>query len=300
MEFRILGPLALASGAANDVGGPRERKILAALVLMANEPVSTQYLIDVVWHEAPPSTARQQVQNCVGAIRSRLRRSGISAEIARRATSYSLQLCEEQADVLVFRRLCADADRFAARGDIVGSCAHLRNALALWRGHALEDIDSEVLTGRAAALEECRVRAIEQYVRLEITQDRAGEILADLFGWIRQYPYHEGLHGFLAESLEKVGRTAEAIRVLQQLRHRLRDDLGIKAGAAVLEVEQRLLLRSSQPRSATGPAAENRGDLVRTIESAMSSLSAVLDILAHTNRLGLSGPGNDPGVVTGR
>ncbi|MEV4709470.1 AfsR/SARP family transcriptional regulator [Actinoplanes sp. NPDC049316] len=305
MEFRILGPLALTTGEPGVLGGNRERKILAALILLANQSVTTDFLIDVIWQDSPPHTARQQVQNCVGAVRSRLRRHGVSAEISRRSTSYRLQIAEDQADVLVFRRLCEQADEFAARGDIDAGVARLQTALDLWQGHVLEDVDSAALAGHVTALEEDRIRAIELYVRLEMSRRRARAVLPGLSGWARQYPYHEGLHCSLAEALRTAGRTADAVQVLHELRRRLRDDLGIEAGTPVLELGHRLLGRPQRVRvpavalpagtlpagtlpagtlpAGTLPAGSD--DLVRTIESAMSSLSTVLELLTREDRL---------------
>lgn len=275
MEFRALGPLVVGASASSQIGGPRERKILAALVLMANQPVSTRHLIDVVWHESPPTTARQQVQNCVGSLRTKLRGR---AQIIRKASTYSLSLAEEQVDVLVFQRMCGEADRRLAVGDRAGASEILRSALGLWRGDVLEDVESEALAGRIATLEEARVRAIERYVGLQFAMGRQAEVIADLAGWVRRYPYHEALHCFLAEALGRTGRSGEALRALQEFQARLRAELGIAAGDQVREVERRLSPQlHASPRARSG---ERDVDLAKVIHVAAQNLSEALQILA--------------------
>ena len=266
MDFRILGPVALGGA---PVSRPRERKILAAL-LVAGRPVSTGHLVDVLWPAAPPATARQQVQNCVSSLRRHLIRHDVRSPIAGRTDGYCLHVDEAQLDALVFERLCREARRAADRGDLATAGEQLRSALALWRGRPFADAESEVLAGAATELEERRIRAIGQYVRLMFGVDRHADVVGDLSGRVREHPYHEGLHAQLAEALERTGRPAEALRVVHALDARLRSELGTGVGACVAALERRLV----RPNPG-GPD----GDLLAAIEAAIGQLSLVAELL---------------------
>ena len=278
MDYRILGPVALGGAPVNR---PRERKILAAL-LVAGRPVSTGHLVDVLWPAAPPITARQQVQNCVSSLRGHLRRHGVRSSIANRAGGYCLQVTEEQLDALMFERLCREARRAADHGDVPTAAGRLRSALALWRGPALADVDSDVLTGRATELAERQVRAIGQYVELMFGVDRHAEVVDDLATWAREHPYHEGLHAQLAEALERTGRPAEALRVVRSLDSRLRHELAAGIGPCVTALARRRMVGT--------PVGSGRpeGDLLAAIEAAVAHLSRVTDLLRA---------GGSPGVT---
>lgn len=272
MDYRVLGPLMVGADAAHHLTGPRERKILATLVLSANQPVSAQRLIDVIWPQSPPPTVRQQVQNCVGTLRNRLRAAGLRPRIARSADTYLLEIAEDQADVLVFERLCRDADELVASGQTAAACRILKRALGLWRGRACEDIGADHLAGRTAALEERRLRAIERYVHATFARGAGADVLEELSSWVHHYPYHEGLHADLAEALQRAGRTAEALRVVRDLKRRLRDELAINASPAIEDIERRLL--------ADRNACVADQDPLRSIQVALAQLSAAVDLMA--------------------
>ena len=137
MEIRILGPLeAESEGRAVPLGGPGERKVLALLALYANRVVSTDRLIDELWGDEPPQTARNIVQRYV----SNLRRSlGLMGErIETRPPGYLLQVDEDELDATRFERLLSAARR---ADDPHQAVAGLGAALALWRGRTLDDIE---------------------------------------------------------------------------------------------------------------------------------------------------------------
>jgi DNA-binding SARP family transcriptional activator len=211
------------------------------------------------------------VQNCVGTLRGRLRAAGLRPRIARSADTYLLEIAEDQADVLVFERLCRDADELIARGRTPAACLPLKRALGLWRGRACEDIGADHLAGRTAALEERRLRAIERYVH---ARGADAEVLEELSSWVHHYPYHEGLHASLAEALQRAGRVAEALHVVRDLKARLRDELAINASPAVEDIERRLLADRN------GPADQ---DPLRSVQAALAQLSAAVDLMATSS-----------------
>ncbi|MEV4662571.1 AfsR/SARP family transcriptional regulator [Micromonospora echinofusca] len=239
MEFHFLGPLTIRSGASSvHLSGERSQKLFAALLLNSNQPVSVERLIDVVWDHQPPGTARQQVQNRLGRLRALL---SDGQRITRTGSSYVLEVNEEQVDGLRFRRLCTDAEQARSTSQLDRAATLLHAGLKLWRGSAIQGIESPALRGDVVRWEEARLKAIEAVVDVEFGRQRHSAMTMNLCSWVQHYPYHEGLHCSLAEALHAGSRTAEAVHVLHQLKLRLARELGINAGAGVHDLHRRLL-----------------------------------------------------------
>ncbi|MET7468972.1 BTAD domain-containing putative transcriptional regulator [Micromonospora sp. NPDC005686] len=232
-------------------------------------------LIDVVWPDSPPVTARQQVQNCVGRINSWLIRHEHLHTVRRSGCNYVLEVEDESVDERVFRAEYRVAAEFARAGNLSTATARLRTALAMWRGEALEDIGSERLVGEATHLQEMRVRSLEQLAEWEFSQGRHGELIPELSLWTESYPYNEYMHGCLARALHRTGRTAEALQVLQRLRRRFGQELGLGPGPALLRLEDDLL-RSDETTEQHPPAIL---PMLREIQSTLSNLSEVVQTL---------------------
>ncbi|MBQ1018858.1 AfsR/SARP family transcriptional regulator [Micromonospora sp. D93] len=282
MELSFLGPITIRSDITElPLSGDRNRSLLAALLLDANRPVPMDRFIDVLWGEQPPRTARQQVQNRLGKLRSLLGQTR-APQISRVGGGYALEVGEHQVDGLRFRELCAQAEHAHQLGQLDRAAGYLHTALGLWRGTALQGIDSPALRCDAVRWEESRLKAIETLVELEFSRGRHGAITADLHTWLRGYPYHEGLHCRLAEALHLGSRTGEAIMLLHQLKMRLAGELGISPGAAVQEMHLRLVGASTEPdtpRQSKQAVEALRRALTETTQSLMV-LSSALELLS--------------------
>ncbi|MDW5328529.1 AfsR/SARP family transcriptional regulator [Plantactinospora sp. KLBMP9567] len=315
MDFRMLGPLRIRSGNTYQaISSHRHRKMLAALLVDANTPVSTGRLIDVLWGVRPPTTARQQVQNCVGSLRTVLRKAGHQAVLDRRGESYVLEIADDLVDGLTFCRLHRKAENHVARSELTEAGELLRSALALWHGQALEDIGSDALVADATRLEELRIRAMEALVELEFARGNQTDIIADLSVWVQLYPYHEGLHCRLAEALHEASRTADALNVIRPLKTRLDVELGINAGPSVRSMERKLLGltdipyhavptpakatgagRDGVPYGASGGVSRLDAALISTITTALEDLSTAVHRLVGDGRVDLAGGTEHPG-----
>src|SRR5438046_2410017 len=140
MKYAILGPVEVwHENAPRRAGGPRERKVLAALLLQANRVVAIGRLIDAVWGERPPATAKAQIHNSIAALRRNLvTTGGERIPIARVEAGYVLRIPDDLVDATQFTRLAADADKLAGEGDLAGAVRLRREALRPWRGPALD------------------------------------------------------------------------------------------------------------------------------------------------------------------
>lgn len=238
--FRLLGPLQVEvdSGQVRIPPG-RQQVILAALLLEAGRIVSTDYLVDAIWDEDPPETARTQVQICV----SRLRKSLASTDVALVTSSpgYLLRVDREQVDVHLCDLMVGRADEAAAQGRGAEAVALLRRAAGLWRGPALSGLTSPLLDPKAARLEENRVSVVESYLELELELGRHDRLIGEIDGLVRQYPLRERLRGQLMLALYRSGRQAEALEVYRQGRELLIDELGLEPGKELRALEAAIL-----------------------------------------------------------
>ena len=133
MEFRVLGPLEVAEGGVRvELGAPKQRALLAVLLLHANEVVSRERLVDELWGEAPPARAPKLVQHYVSGLRKVLP-TGV---LLTRAPGYLLRVEPGQLDLIEFERLLEEAKRAAAEGEVARGADLYRHALSLWRGPA--------------------------------------------------------------------------------------------------------------------------------------------------------------------
>ncbi|MGC9670434.1 AfsR/SARP family transcriptional regulator [Planosporangium sp. 12N6] len=248
MEFRILGPIEVrVPGRVLYLGGLRQRRILAALLLHPDREVSVDRLIDVVWGEDPPATARRQAQNRVATLRSTLSRFG--GVIDTGPSGYRLRLGPHELDATLFDDL---VDRGRARADPT----LLRQALDLWRGPALAGLGGAVLEREAARLEEHRLAVLEECLGLELAAGQHDRVAAELGPLVAEHPLRERLVGQLMVALYRCGRQAEAIDAYRGLAARLADELGIDPGPELRRVYEALLRDEPVPAFPVPPRAD--------------------------------------------
>ncbi|MFI6639114.1 BTAD domain-containing putative transcriptional regulator [Streptomyces sp. NPDC050504] len=243
MEFRVLGPLeVVVNDAALHLGGPRQRTVLALLLLNANRVTPLERLVDAVWGEAPPSTARTQIQTCISGLRRGFARdAGAFDVITTRDAGYLLCTIKEQLDSERFSRGVEAARGHAARGAAAAAERELRESLALWRGPALMGVHSDVVRRSATLLDELRLAALEELHELNLALGRHVEAVSELFELIEREPLRERLYGFLMLALYRAGRQAEALDVYRRARTALIGELGIEPGRELRRLEVAIL-----------------------------------------------------------
>ncbi|HEY2200873.1 MAG TPA: BTAD domain-containing putative transcriptional regulator, partial [Solirubrobacteraceae bacterium] len=255
MRFGILGPLEVTDDQGRELalGAPRQRAVLAILLLHANEVVSNERLIDELWDERAPRTAVKTIQVYV----SNLRKALGDGRIATRGKGYVLGLQCVERDADRFEALVAAGRRELHGGDPRAAVASLREALGLWRGQALADFCYEPFAqAEIARLEEARLTALEDRVDAELALGDDASLVGELEALVQQHPWRERLHAQLMLALYRAGRQADALVAYQQTRTRLADELGLEPGQA-LQVLQRQILGQEPSRhltTARGPA----------------------------------------------
>jgi YVTN family beta-propeller protein len=246
MLIRLLGPVEVETGDGRPaLGGPRQRALLADLALHAGRTVLTAQLVDDLWGESPPASARHTVEAYVSRLRRALEEPGAESVLLTRGPGYLLQVQPDQVDALHFRQLVEEAR--AAGEDDRKAADLLSAAMSLWRGPALADIRSASFASTAATQwENSRLDALETLFDLQIRLGRDGEILSDLERAIGSHPYRERFHGQLMLALYRCGRQGEALGAFQQARRLLADDLGIQPGEHLRRLETAILQQSPE------------------------------------------------------
>jgi DNA-binding SARP family transcriptional activator/tetratricopeptide (TPR) repeat protein len=240
VRFLILGPLAVTDGDRPILlSGRRQRMALAVLLANAGRVVSLEHLVDAVWDEAPPATARRQIQNDVSALRRAL--GGGGATVVTEGHGYRISPGPGELDAQVFADLVTAALDLAARDEPAAAAGKLRCALELWRGPALLGLSGRHVEAAAMRLEEQRLAALERCLDLEMALGRHGDLVGELAGLVVAHPLRERLVGQLMLALHGTGRQAEALVAYDRLRDRLADELGLVPGARLRELHGAIL-----------------------------------------------------------
>ncbi|HEX4704059.1 MAG TPA: BTAD domain-containing putative transcriptional regulator [Pseudonocardiaceae bacterium] len=244
MGLRLLGPVELVDGPRSlDLGGPRQRIVLSMLGLNANRVVSVEQLIDAVWDTSPPCTARGQIQICISALRKLFSDAGHPDAITTRPPGYLLEIARDELDSLAFTALVASARQHADAGQAEEAAATLRGALTLWRGSALSGVPSDLVQRGAALLDDRRLAAVEERIRLDLALGRHEEISGELRALVDEHPLRERLSGFLMLALYRAGRQAEALEVGRRARAILVEEIGIEPRQELQNLERAILTR---------------------------------------------------------
>ncbi|MBV9822331.1 MAG: winged helix-turn-helix domain-containing protein, partial [Actinobacteria bacterium] len=244
MGLKILGPIEfIAHDRSVKVGGPREYAVLAVLALRANRTTTVDQLIDAVWGENPPSTARGQIQGCISGLRRLFDDSSLDIAIETKSVGYQLSVRPDDLDSEQFRRLVALAQQQAGAGELAEAAKSLRTALDLWRGPPLEGVSSDYVQRSAALLADARLSAVEERVRLDLELGRHNEIINELRALVAEYPTRERLYGFLMLALYRSGHQAEALEACRRARVTLIDELGIDLSPQLQGLERAILNR---------------------------------------------------------
>ncbi|HEX6231409.1 MAG TPA: extracellular solute-binding protein [Actinomycetota bacterium] len=238
MQFRVLGPLeALDGGRALDLGGPKQRILLAHLLLRANRTVAVERLIEAVWGDDPPATARNTLQTHV----KNLRKALDAGRIEHRPSGYLLRAEPEEVDLLTFEARLDEA-RGLAPHDLAGASETLRRALDLWRGPALDGLgETAPLAGEAARLEELRLAATEDRIEADLALGRHRELVPELETLVARHPFRERLWGQLMVALYRSGRQGDALAAFVRARDLLAEELGIDPSPELRRLQQQVL-----------------------------------------------------------
>lgn len=251
MDYRILGPLEVCDGDRTvELGGEKQRALLAILLLHANEPVSADRLIDDLWGQRPPPTALKTLQGYISRLRKALddgdqaSPGSSNGVLVTRGRGYLLRVESGELDVDRFRGLVEEGRRALAVGDPDEAGRILRAGLALWRGPALPDFTYEAFAQPAIAqAEELQLEALEERVEADLALGLDRELVGELSALIERNPLRERVRAQLMLALHRSRRQAEALQVYQEYRRVLSEQLGLDPSPALRRLEASILNR---------------------------------------------------------
>ena len=237
MRFQVLGPLEVTRERASiPLGGPKQRAVLAHLIVRANQVVPTDALIDQVWGEEPPESARNVLQTYISHLRSALGTERIEG----RTPGYILHLEPFELDAVRFESLVREARDANGQSDRAASL--LKEALELWKGPAFADLGADgSLVGEIARLNDLHLQALEERIGADIACGRHIDVIGEAEALIHEHPLRERLWGHLIIALYRSGRQTDALNAYQRLREILADELGVDPSPELQRLHERVL-----------------------------------------------------------
>ena len=288
MDFRVLGPLEVGGdGGPVELGGVKQRSLLAMLLLHAGEVVSTDRLVDALWGASPPLRSGKSIQVYV----SRLRKTLADDRLVTRPPGYVLHVEPAEFDLARFEQLVADAR--GAPPDTAS--AKLTEALALWRGPPLADLAYEQFAqAEIARLDEMRLAAVEQRVEADLALGRHAELVPELETLVGRHPLRERFRYQLMLALYRGDRQADALEAYQAARRELSDGLGLEPSESLKQLEAAILRQEPELAPPTVPVAAPVSP-VQSQERALLVAPCALDALDGLLTIARPLAGGDPG-----
>lgn len=243
-QFGVLGPLQVrVADQLLPLGTPKQRAVLAILIVNANRPVSIDSLIGAAWDQRPPDGARPTLHAYISNLRRLMAGAGVDrAALANRPPGYQLSISNEQYDFGRFIAEKNDGLQAAAASRFDQASRHLSVALEQWRGPVLEDLsDFHFVPPLAAALDEERVLVYIAWAEAEIACGRAHAVIPDLEALTSRHGYREPLWAQLMTAYYLADRQSDALNAYRRLKAVLADDLGIDPGSTVQELYGQIL-----------------------------------------------------------
>ncbi|MBM7784534.1 AfsR/SARP family transcriptional regulator [Tenggerimyces flavus] len=236
VHYRLLGPVEVhAEGRPVHLGGARDAKLLAVLLVENDRIVTFDRVVAVLWDEDPPATVRQQVHNVVARLRRTLEAAGDPDVVRTDGPGYRLAVDGSQVDLAEFDR---HLERAADPDQAVDA---LTEAIGLWRGPALAGLTGTVIEAMAARLNDRRVEAVERWADARLANGDLDGLADELRGWLVEHPLREHLRDQLMRVLYATGSKAAALQVYDDGRRFLAEELGLDPGPALADVHARIL-----------------------------------------------------------
>jgi DNA-binding SARP family transcriptional activator/predicted negative regulator of RcsB-dependent stress response len=275
--------------------------VLAVLLLNANRATSIDRLVDAVWGEAPPVTARAVVHSYVSRLRALVNRDrGAHARqpLLTVPTGYLLRVQPAELDLLEFERRVDRARRARAAGRSAEAVAEFQAALALWRGPALAGLGTGRLAAEARRLEERRMVTLEERIEQELRLGRHSEMIAELEALMATHPFRETLVGQLMIALYRSGRQGEALDAYQRTRRTMIEELGIEPGRALRQLQHDILKGQLSTPEHIPVSAHPTPPVPRQLPADLGDFTGRQDMLRQAGRLVPPGAGSTAPTVT--
>src|SRR6202167_6263055 len=240
VRFAVLGPVrAWRDEAELDLGHPKQRAVLAALLVREGAQVTLEQLIDNVWGDEAPATSAKVIRSYIYQLRLVLGRDGTGH--IRSAGGGDVLDAGPQLDLARFADLVARARQARGDGDPAAAAARFAEGLGLWAGTALAGIPGPYAAAQRTRLGELRLSVQEEHLACAMDLGSYDQAAAELSVLVAGHPLRERLHELQMHALYGAGRQAEAMEVFAQAARLLRDELGVDPGPGLRAMHQRIL-----------------------------------------------------------
>ncbi|UMP07199.1 BTAD domain-containing putative transcriptional regulator [Amycolatopsis sp. EV170708-02-1] len=238
--YRLFGePAAEWQGTDLPLGPPQARRVFALLLIEAGRPVPSSRIIDELWGETPPASAKVQIQGLISGLRRALRSPRGEQPILTRGAAYQLDARPEDTDTGRFTCLAARGRELLARDRHREAARHFRDALELLRGPVLAGIPAAAEV--VARWEEERLSLLEDKAEAELGLGEHDRLVPELRDLLTAAPFRERVCGLLMTALARAGRVAEALDVYAGWRRRLVDELGVEPSPSIRSLHCEIL-----------------------------------------------------------
>jgi DNA-binding SARP family transcriptional activator len=269
VDIEVLGALSVREhGVSITPTAPKPRQVLALLALHADRMVPVSSLIEELWDDEPPRSARTtlqtyvlQLRELIGAALAAGGETDVTAKdiLVTLPGGYRLDSRGGRVDFREFEQRAGAGYRAMDAEDFTGAARRLREALSLWTGSALADVSAGArLDLEVRRLEEARLCALDQRIEADLRLGRHRELLSELTVLVNRHRMHESLHGQFMVALHRSGRRGEALSVYQRLRATLVHELGLEPSATISRLQRSILVAAPETVPARGPEATGR------------------------------------------
>lgn len=309
MRVKVLGPVEVWSDRGPvDIGGAKPKALLAALLTQPRQVVATERLIDLIWDDDPPSSAKALVHTYVSRLRRGLEEAGRVRWLVTRSPGYLLDVAREDSDVEYFALLLDEARTAERRGEHDEALARYERARVLWRGPAFGDVDSSFARTAATGLHEERLATDEGLCRCLLAVGHTAEAAAELGRLTAAHPLREEARSLLMRALWELGRQVDALAVYRDGRRHLLEELGVEPGQKLRGMHERILNGDVEPpgvRTAVAveapppnrpptiplPSPHNDHAVPHNLPPDIGDFTGREDAVARLVKTGRSGPG---------
>ncbi len=254
LRFKVLGPLEVLDGdRICTPTPPKVRRVLALLLLRANQVVPMDAIIEELWGEEPPLSAVGTAQTYIYQLRKALDRSATLTDgsewLLTKPPGYLMRVTPDQIDSYEFEQLSRQGRELLDAGRFDQASRVLHQALAMWQGPSLANVRAgDLIQAHAIHLEEQRMRSLELRIQADAELGHHLELVCEMRSLVTSHPLNEWFHGQLIVSLNRCGRRGEALQAYQNLRMVLNEQLGLDPQPA-LQLLQREVLTNGAPRT---------------------------------------------------
>jgi DNA-binding SARP family transcriptional activator len=252
LRYSMLGPLEITADAQPiEIKRPRQRAVLAYLLLNANKAVAVSELTEALWGGVEPETARAQVQSDVSALRGAFKAKGLQAPLRTKGAGYLIETERGQTDIDDFEGYVASAREEYLGDNIDAGVRLVTRGLGLWRGAPLSGLTASFVEPAQLSLLEMQLGAHKLRAELNLAAGHHAVVVSDLLPLVVKYPLNEDLRAKLMVALFCCGRQADALWHARELRGQLAEQQGLTPSQPFLEVEGAVLRGDQSLRAVT-------------------------------------------------